>query len=126
LDSALLLLDQAKINLERPTSKLSHEEHAKKIFAMSKQTVINEANMYYYTFLEEIEIYELISRIADNYFHISYSQLKVTDPEQTRLKKFSYQPLEMKIFELLKTHLAPLIDLEINDSPELQMDKTRI
>ena len=39
------------------------------------------------------------------------------------MKKFSMQPLELKIFELLKKYLAPLIDGEINDVHELQMDK---
>ena len=81
--------------------------------------------MFYYTFFEEIEIFEFIARVADNYFHISYSQMKPSNDREEKLKKFSMQPLEMKIFELLKTHLAPLIDQEINDLQELNMDKTR-
>lgn len=52
---------------------------------MSKQTVINEANMYYYTFLEEIEAFEFFARIADNYYHISYSQLNLKDPKLIQL-----------------------------------------
>lgn len=36
LESAFLLLKSAGINLERPSSKLSHNEHVLRIFGMSK------------------------------------------------------------------------------------------
>ena len=69
VESALLLLNSAEINLHRPSSNLNHAEHVKRIFGMSKQTVKNETEMYFYSFLEEIEVLEFIARIADNYYH---------------------------------------------------------
>lgn len=123
LESSLALLADANINLQRPSSKLTHEQLATRIFGTSKQTVRNEAEMYYYTFFEDIEIFEYLARIADNLYHISYSQLRPRDDREQYLKKFSLQPLELKIFELLKKYLAPLFDGEINDVQELQMDK---
>jgi len=35
--------------------------------------VRNEAELFYYTFLEDIEIFEYLARIADNLYHISYT-----------------------------------------------------
>ena len=79
IDSSLALLSDAKINLERPSSKLTHMEIARRIFAQSKQTVRNERELYYYTLLEDIEIFEYISRIADNLYHLSYSLIRPKD-----------------------------------------------
>ena len=44
---------------------------------MSKQTVKNEAEMYFYSFLDEQEIYEWLARVADSLYHLSYSEVEV-------------------------------------------------
>ena len=52
-------------NIELKTlNNLSHYEQLIRIVILSKQTVCIEDGLYMYTFLEKIEFYELIIRIA--------------------------------------------------------------
>ena len=45
-------------------NNLDHIEQVIRMFILSKQTVQNEDGLYMYTFLEKIEFYEFIVRIA--------------------------------------------------------------
>lgn len=57
------------------------------MFGMSKQPVENEKQMYYYSFLTEIEYYEFMCRLADEYFHVSYGELdEVENEDQAYMK----------------------------------------
>jgi hypothetical protein len=85
----------------RPSSTLLHAEHVKRIFGQSKQTVKNETEMYFYTFLEEIEVMEFLARIADNYYHTNNVNLQAESAQQIHLKKMALQPLEVKMYDLL-------------------------
>lgn len=67
--------------------------------------------MYFYSFLDELEIFEWVARVADNLYHITFNQIKVFKDNDVQRKKHSILPLELKIYELMTQYLAPLLDM---------------
>jgi hypothetical protein len=89
---------------------------------MSKQTVKNEAEMYFYTFLDEREIFEWLSRVAASLYHFSYSEIRVSSAADVERKEMSLAPLELKLYELLSKHLAPLMDKSISSLKDMDIE----
>lgn len=82
----------------------------------------NEAEMYFYTFLDEREIFEWLSRVADSLYHLSYSELRVSSAADVERKEMSLVPLELKVFALLSKHLAPLMDKSISSLKDMDIE----
>lgn len=81
--------------------------------------------MYFYSFLEEIEVFEFLARVADTLYHTNNVNLVASNEKEIHLKKMALLPLELKVFELLSQKLAPLVDLAFNDLKELHLEKIR-
>lgn len=92
------MLEDAQIEFTR-SKKTTHAEMATRLFAMSKQTVVNEIGQYYYTFLEKVEFYEFFARVADEFYHRSFSRVRSTSLQPRQ--RIALEPLEVKIYELL-------------------------
>ena len=99
------MLQDAKIEFTR-SKRTSHEEMTKRLFGMSKQTVQNETGQYYYTFLERVEFYEFFARVADEYYHRSFSRVRSLSQEPRQW--IALEPLEVKIYELLLNKFSKL------------------
>jgi hypothetical protein len=78
--------------------------------------------MYFYKFLDELEIFEWVARVADNFFHITYSSIKVFKDHDLYKKKYSVLPLELKIHELMTGYFAPLLDMEVGNLRDMNLD----
>ena len=63
------MLSDLKIEF-KSFNNLDHNEQVIRMFILSKQTVQNEDGLYMYTFLEKIEFYEFIVRIACQYYNV--------------------------------------------------------
>ena len=50
-----------------------HEEMARRLLGCSKETQWTEDDMYFYSYLTEVEFYEFIVRVADEVYHRSYA-----------------------------------------------------
>lgn len=89
------------------------------MFGMSKQPVENEKQMFYYNFLTEIEYYEFMCRVANEYFHVSFGEIEeALDEQEAYMKIMAVQPLELKLYELLSTKFSLILHQQVSDATD--------
>jgi len=90
---------------------------------MSKQFVINEYELLFYSSLDQVEFYEFFGRVAQEVFHTSMAKR----PDATNyMKHMACEPLEIKMYELMVTKLSnSVLGVEI-EGKEFEKQRTKL